>query len=295
MGKIGRKLKWREKKKRQAYPSNLPSTDEPPAKRTAAATAKAVNQQQRKEEEEEEKQELVDLLDEALQARVSQPVLEESARRVAVAYLFVHVHGSPPQSQWNGKDGVIAMIKKTLNISRGTRIQYILKDVVAAQEIGEIYTGRNKAGYESGRKPAIEIDSETAQMFADLIEEGASLETAREIINLHRDEEDLELYNAATIYSLSKRLTPKVAPVSSTSQGNRDATSAWARARKNWVTQLMIRLGTLKKEELTTEEQAKPCFDLDLDIYGIELEQTAWWDECHRKCEIGGMGTGKEY
>ena len=82
--------------------------------------------------------------------------------------------------------------------------------------------------------------------------------------------------------------------VSSTSQGNRDATSPWARARKNWVTQLLLRLQTLKKEQLTQEEQAKPYFNLDMEKYAMVLEQIAWWDETHCKCEIGGMGTGKD-
>ena len=40
----------------------------------------------------------------------------QSSRRFAVAYLFEHVHGKPPESEWQGRGGVLGKVMRRLDI-----------------------------------------------------------------------------------------------------------------------------------------------------------------------------------
>ena len=91
-----------------------------------------------------------------------------------------------------------------------------------------------------------------------------------------------------------KRLKPKHKKVGKCSQGSDDPKSAWARARYNWNTQLLIRFGELKQEDIPKDcydenNILRPCFDPSK-LDSLTLSKVAWWDETHKKCTIGGLG-----
>ena len=57
------------------------------------------------------------------------------------------------------------------------------------------------------------------------------------------EEDGLEHVGKSSVYTLYKEMQPKVRPVGASKQGSRDKTSAWSKARLNWVLQLIVRFG----------------------------------------------------
>jgi hypothetical protein len=64
------------------------------------------------------------------------------AMRLAVAYLFITVHGSPAdENDWKGQDSVGPYIRKALGLNRNKRIYPIFWNVLACKRDCVTYTG----------------------------------------------------------------------------------------------------------------------------------------------------------
>ena len=64
-----------------------------------------------------------------------------AARRTAIAFFFVYNYGSPPESEWGGRGGVISLIMRRVGVPEGSKglVRKVLKDVTDAQEMDEAY------------------------------------------------------------------------------------------------------------------------------------------------------------
>ena len=62
-----------------------------------------------------------------------------AARRTTIAFFFESYYGSPPESEWGGRGGVIARIMHRVGVPEGSKalVCKVLEDVVAAQEEGD--------------------------------------------------------------------------------------------------------------------------------------------------------------
>jgi hypothetical protein len=221
-------------------------------------------------------------------------VLPSSARRIAIAYVFVNVFGAEEdESKWAGVDGIASKIRKSLDLETMTcRIVPILREVLRCQDEKIEYAGETK--HRIGRPPNLSVDGEEAQIVADCQESGFSLRLTQWMANQHRKENGLPSLTLSSIRNLVKRLNPKLLKVGKRSQGSDDPNSAWARARYNWNTQLLIRFGVLKKEDIPSDcynedGNLRPCFDPS-NLDALTTSMIAWWDETHKKCTIGGLG-----
>ena len=65
-----------------------------------------------------------------------------AARRTTIAFFFEGYYGSPPESEWGGRGGVITRIMHRVGVPEGSKAQVrkVLEDVVAAQENGKFTT-----------------------------------------------------------------------------------------------------------------------------------------------------------
>jgi hypothetical protein len=72
---------------------------------------------------------------------------------------------------------------------------------------------------------------------------------ATQMVNEHRFKQDLGLYTKSVFATCIKRLKPLVAKVAKQKQGELDPTAGWSRARKNWVTQLLVRLSEIESQK----------------------------------------------
>jgi hypothetical protein len=116
-----------------------------------------------------------------------------------------------------------------------------------------------------------------------------SFSMAMMLVNEHKRQKHQPPFSASAVYSLSKRLKPKVTKVVRKKQGDTDVNSAWAKARYNSVTQLLIRFGLLESQPDENGNLAD-YFNKDK-ITALQREQVADWEETHRKCQIGGIGS----
>ena len=142
------------------------------------------------------------------------------------------------------------------------------------------------------RPPFFDLNSMEAEIIADSIESGLSLQKALYLVNMHQmeDMKDTdELATLSSVISVVKRLNPQLKRVKKRKQGSCDPKSAWARARFLYIKQLMVRLGLYEVKEPKERRW-------DRDILGhLSLDQIGWWDETHRKCLIGGIRTNKDF
>ena len=132
------------------------------------------------------------------------------------------------------------------------------------------------------------MESLEAQINANCTEYCLSLRDTLNAVNLHREDQDGESFALSFIHMTVAALNTKLLKVSTISQGSKDATSLWASAKKNWATQLLVRLGN------TESIDSDNIFNWSKK-QSLTMEQVAWWDETHRKFVIGGMGRALEY
>lgn len=228
---------------------------------------------------------------EEVSSKSSLSVGSDIRRRQAIAYLFIEVYKCAPRDEWFGVDGVLTAIKKTLNIPVRTRIAYIAEDILACQKEEIPYHGGRRI-HSAFRPVILDVQSYEAQIVADCLEDGFSLQMATNLVNKHRMDNDEDLVSNSAVYGLSKRLEPQVTPIKKIKQGDKDINSDWAVSRHQWIMQFLCRLGLrhrLDGQELLLDNgQVAPCFDEQaLEPYMLNLHEIAWWDETHRKCTIG--------
>ena len=113
-------------------------------------------------------------------------------------------------------------------------------------------------------------------------------------LNGHLREEGKVTVSRDAVIQVHKRLNPKVTSIKAGKQGSSDEKSAWARARFNWLTQLLIRFGgslnEVDLEKLKVDGALSDCFNI-AKMSSLSLAQVAFWDE---KCQIGGIGASSK-
>jgi predicted flap endonuclease-1-like 5' DNA nuclease len=250
--------------------------------------------------------------------------LNAQATRLAIAYCYFNVFGAPPPEQWDGRDGTTVQIRDFLKIPKnsGGRVRQILSQVHHCHCVGTRYTGVRNSDGGLGRKVIIKKTSVEAQIIADAVEDGMSMAMAHIIVNKHCYEADREPFSLSAVRTLILSLAPVVTPLIKLKQGDTDPTSAWSRARYNWVLQLLIRFGLFvylgtppsppspSREETeanisssnldpisvttTTTTTAIPdCFNAQK-MASLSMYQIVWWDESHQVCKLATDGNGKK-
>jgi hypothetical protein len=138
-----------------------------------------------------------------------------------------------------------------------------------------------------GRPCTIALDSVEAQIIADSSEDGFGREHTKLQVNKYRKEQNLPSYTSGAVATCIRNLKPKVKQIGVKSQGSKDVSSAWCKARYNWNTQLMMRFGLIDSvPDLLGILQ--PWFDKSK-LTAIKMTQVGWFDETHTKCTIGGQ------
>ena len=78
-------------------------------------------------------------------------------------------------------------------------------------------------------------------------------------------------------------MNPKVDDVIRQKQGSMDPESAWAIARTNWVTQLLVHFEKINDNQIADEAFLK-------DLPKLSINQIAFWDEMPRSKLLGTWG-----
>ena len=214
--------------------------------------------------------------------------------RLTVAYLFLNVHGGEEdceENPWCGKNGIIAKIRESMNLCRGTRIDHILRDVLECKKLGLRYAGESEK-FNCGRTVSIQHDTSEAQIIIDAIENGSSMPIAWNLVNQHRKEEGGDSITKSAVYQFIQKCKPVKIPLGSRKQGSSDPDSNIAKARLGWCRQLGVRFGCydhfeefLKPNGLSTEDMPK-YFDPNF-LRPLYTDGFATWDETHRKVQPG--------
>lgn len=241
-----------------------------------------------------------DLLDEEDRRRKG-PLFEDVALRLAIAQIFERVHGGEPDSEekpWHGKGGIVVQIRKALNLNPTQYIDYVLFDVLECKSKGLTYTGEGAP--RKGRPPILSTDSEVAQIVADVLEHGGTFKMATQILNFHlmekSQEPGAERFDSVTyscVRGLALRMKPTFVPVGKRKQGSNDPESDWARARYNFVTQLLIRYGLLEDKDIPRDHNGEiPKWYRKEELTPLHKDGVAHWDETHPQCKAGFEAEG---
>ena len=224
--------------------------------------------------------------------------ITSTALRYGIMVLFVNKYsglntvqdGDDLQSTWAGRGGLISKIKRDLGLqsTHPIKIRPILMDIVDCARCGRCFDPNFLEQRGGNKAVVIKSDSVEAQIIADGLESGLSVERTRQILNNHALDEGNEGFTRSAVDSLVTRLKPRIEKVTKRKQGSIDPKNPWSRARLLWSKQLLIRFGEMPSE--TT----KPAFNREL-AGPLHLDQVVWWDETHRKCLIGGLTTNRNF
>ena len=211
----------------------------------------------------------------------------------AIAYLFVHkydgLRSGSLEKGWEGRNGIITSIRKDLGLTRNTRtrtttFQYIFMGLIESERSGCEFSISHLLQMKKGhRTPTIASDSPQAQIVADSLEAGLSINKTYHLLNEHEYEQGNSKISTSAVYHLVKRLNPKIINVQKRKQGSNNPQDDWCRARHLFSKQILIRFG-----RLVEPLPCQPCFDLR-QLTRLDIHQVVWWDETHRKCVIGGI------
>jgi hypothetical protein len=129
----------------------------------------------------------------------------------------------------------------------------------------------------------------------DSVEKGYGLVTATHQINEYSEERGIPEVGLSTTRITMNQLGPVIRKVKRRNQGNINPDSPWAKARLRWVTQLLLILGKHKlcpaaRENKYLELTITPKYLYNGELEPLSVYQIAFFDECHKKAEIGRMG-----
>lgn len=158
-----------------------------------------------------------------------------AARRTTIAFFFESYYGSPPESEWGGRGGVIARIMHRVGVPEGSKalVRKVLEDVVAAQEEGDAYDARlGLSGI--GRQAKITREMAEARVVFTAMEAGVGITETTVMVNEFRAEKDED--SAPVSWSAVKRFihTCGVVRIHKRQQkksGKDDSATVWACCR----------------------------------------------------------------
>jgi hypothetical protein len=278
---IGR---WHKKKSRHL--KQPAATEEPATEAATVLPTQEPSNTQILDEDDEFAYEIEDAtLDDALPI---QRVDDTVNKRLAIYYLFSTVFGNPTdRDSWVGKDGFQASIRNRLDIPATTTITDVFEDILECRKNEVAYDPSIRFG--RGRTAIIDVESQQAQLIADVVEGCGSMAMATMVVNRYQESIEEEAVTKAAVQSCIRRMAPKVSRVLKRKQGKRDEDSAWAKARFLFTKQLMIRFGSLEPEG----DNPPAYFDIRK-LGSLSINQIGFWDETHKKCIIG-EAAGKDF
>ncbi len=83
-------------------------------------------------------------------------------------------------------------------------------------------------------------DSLDMQIIADSMEGGFGLRSTRDLVKEHQRDIDLTVVGLTTVWNAYLSLQPVISPKQQRKQGTTEVTSPWAKARMEFVTQILI-------------------------------------------------------
>ena len=220
-------------------------------------------------------------------------------RRMAIYVFWRDSLECPPPSSWKGKDGDICVIIDALGIPIGSykTVLKVLQDVWSCHVRGEEYVGDSRqVGCDPHNTPIIKPGSVEEQIVADAVEDNVGYTGVMHLVNSHIKAVDMDSPHVgrSSIKTVVDRLHPKVLPISAAPQHtNITADSPLGMARYEQLQQHRLRLGRVRLEDLSTEDQLRPAF-INLDDYKYSVEDVTFWDEMHPSCRIGGRAPGPQ-
>ena len=134
---------------------------------------------------------------------------EEQYKRSAVAFVFTNVLFFPPRSEWKGKDGAIEQTSKFLQLDNRTNRNLIYRVFLNMEH--DLNPGRNSRSV--NKKLLIMPGSVEEQIIADRLEEGCSVATTTEFVNIYRRQQNLSIIGKSCVHQTSKRLKPLVSTI----------------------------------------------------------------------------------
>jgi hypothetical protein len=218
--------------------------------------------------------------------------------RVAIFYVYVEVLNAPDKNAWLGPGGTCRKIMEILKIEEGRRaiVKRVLRLAHAKAKMGQVYAGE-RAERREFTNYMLRSSSEEMQVIADAMESGFGLRLTKELLNEHRRQNQLEVVGLTTVWMAYLRLKPIISPVKKRKQGSNDPTSPWAKARFEYVTQILVRFGEkVLVDDIKAPDGSIPDkFDL-AKLTKVSINQVAFWDETHKKVRVGQVtANGMDY
>jgi len=200
---------------------------------------------------------------------------------------------------WNGQNGVAAATRKNMFLPDNCELRKIKNTLRIARtclDRSETHTGVAEPSKEWAHhmKP---LNSQQAQLTADLIEWGFGFENATCFLDVRLEEHNLPHVGRSTVCQTAKRLKPKVFMMKKRGQGSHDPASGWCQANHCWALQPLITRRQIETQDTHTkfsnEDGTLPdCFNEDK-LPHIRIENIDFWDETHKKVRIGKHKTTK--
>ena len=221
----------------------------------------------------------------------------ESARtselrfRMAVFYVYMDVLNAPDECEWKGRGGTVATIANILRfpIQEHQKAHRVLSQAALSGKSGLMYDGERQDRLDTKMK-MLGDDSFEMQIIADAMEGGFGLRHTQELVNEHRRDNHLTVVGLTTIWTAYLRLDPVITPIRKRKQGTTEVDSPWAKARLEFVTQILVRFGLLTAAEVTDCSGKIPDrFNIDK-LTPMSINQLAFWDETHKKVRVGKVG-----
>ena len=208
----------------------------------------------------------------------------QSSRRCAIAYLFEHVHGNPPESEWQGHGGVIGQVMRRLDIPQNSMhcVRKVFMDVAKAIKNNDPYDPHS-GPRDRGRNVAIKKDSREAAVVFIGMKSGIGITETTVLVNEYRASATIKrvswtavknfIHRNSDLMQLHKRAVKK--------SGKDDPECPWALARHAQACQIrrQLQLGLNPETRLPTESVE--------DLPPIFIDGIAWWDEFHMKVRLG--------
>ena len=220
-------------------------------------------------------------------------------RRVCIYVHWRDTFDCAPPACWKGKDGTIMALLRVLNLTKGSykTVHKVLQAVWTCHLNGVEYVGDSaQVGCDPHNKPLIQPGSVEEQIVADAVEDNIGFTGTMHLVNSHIKGVDLDATHVgrSSIKTVVDRLRPKIGPIKSASQHvNITAEDPLGKARYEQLQQYRLRLGRVKLEDLSEEDQRRPAF-ANLDDHKFDICQVSFWDETHPSCRIGGRAPGPQ-
>ena len=170
--------------------------------------------------------------------------MAQHLNRLLVSAQYSRVYGSPPKSQWRGRDGTFAHISHVFPDVSRSMIKRVVRETFHCERIGVTYKGLRKHREFAGTY-LIPRNSLYERMVCDLLERGLGIHHTTLLINAELKKDGLEEVGASCVRDTYYRLCPEIIPIRKVAMGTNDAHSSWAKASFNISKQLAICFGVL--------------------------------------------------